>query len=483
MRRQSPYCFGLPKSKPKRLASYVKRSVYACMRQADMASVSTKASTPGNPSLRGACCYRGYRRSSGHHCVVLGCSNNQRKRSRLLNVFCPEHNTCQKWCGCGLFSFHRFPRADKNPELRRQWIAAVNRKDFEPSKYVRVCSEHFVDGKPSEENPVPVLRLGYTKKVVKRRLRQCVAERNQPSSDHEQQTESGSVEDNVCVHVITNSSTLLDPGAEQADPAVNQLQQQPRSAHRGNTDLKVQSRQTCPAPSNKGQVLNSALEMCHENDGITSGSQRSPPTDSARGEFRYKPQTRTMPRNQSCAVIGCGNTNSKRERLMAELCPDHNVPRSKCGCGVFTFHRPPSVWKHHENWKVAFSLPDDHLTYSTWVCSLHLGNGKTAASNPALKLHIGRNSEGLKAHLAKLVQNSSKSWTSKRNVSTQKDAPLMFPVMCQAGEQTAALRDSATQWEIPHDQVRVEHSYADMKWLTKYSSLKWLLRRKQDEPE
>ncbi|KAL3211304.1 hypothetical protein MRX96_036532 [Rhipicephalus microplus] len=61
------------------------------------------------------------------------------------------------------------------------------------------------------------------------------------------------------------------------------------------------------------------------------------------------------------------------------------------------------------------------------VCSLHLVNGKTAASNPALTLHIGRNSEGLKAHLAKLVQNSSKSWTSKKNVSTQKNAPLDVP--------------------------------------------------------
>ncbi|KAL3211305.1 hypothetical protein MRX96_036533 [Rhipicephalus microplus] len=203
-----------------------------------------------------------------------------------------------------------------------------------------VCSEHFVDGKPSEENPVPVLRLGYTKKVVKRRLRQRVAERNQPSSDHEQQTESGSVEDNVCVHVITNSSTLLDPGAEQADPAVNQLQQQPRSAHRGNTGSQGAVQTNFPSTqATKGQVPNSALEMCHENDGITSGSQSTPPTDLARGEFRYKPQTRTMPRNQSCAVIGCGNTNSKRERLMAELCPDHNVPRSKCR--VRRLHLPP----------------------------------------------------------------------------------------------------------------------------------------------
>ena len=29
---------------------------------------------------------------------------------------------------------------------RQEWIARINRKDWVPSKYARVCSDHFVEG-------------------------------------------------------------------------------------------------------------------------------------------------------------------------------------------------------------------------------------------------------------------------------------------------------------------------------------------------
>ncbi|KAL1443352.1 hypothetical protein MTO96_007441 [Rhipicephalus appendiculatus] len=141
-----------------------------------------------------------------------------------------------------------------------------------------------------------------------------------------------------------------------------------------------------PVVCNKGQAPNSALEMCLEDDGITLPKvyrrllpkpQSPPPTALARGAFW-----------------------------------------AKCKCGVFNFHRPPPLWKHDHNWKAALSLPDGQLTYDTWVCSLHL---------PTLR--IGHNDEGVQA---RLVQNPSNSLTGKRNVATQRDAPLKFPVMCQA---------------------------------------------------
>ncbi|XP_049268093.1 uncharacterized protein LOC125757053 [Rhipicephalus sanguineus] len=148
-----------------------------------------------------------YKTSSGHHCVVFGCQNNQRKRKKLLSAVCEDHNTTPESCRCGVFSLHRFPSATKNTELRRQWIIAVNRKNYEPSANARVCSEHFLDNKPSELNPVPILRLGYTKKVVKgrrqlvrqavcpvKRPRHGVADGDQRSSDHGQRE---SVEDDI----------------------------------------------------------------------------------------------------------------------------------------------------------------------------------------------------------------------------------------------------------------------------------------------
>ncbi|CAN8030882.1 unnamed protein product [Ixodes persulcatus] len=61
-----------------------------------------------------------------------------------------------------MFMLHRFPAA---ADLRRRWLANLNRKDFSPSKSSRVCSDHFLDGRRTAENPVPFLRLGYDRKV------------------------------------------------------------------------------------------------------------------------------------------------------------------------------------------------------------------------------------------------------------------------------------------------------------------------------
>lgn len=104
--------------------------------------------------------------STGQHCAVYGCSNNQKKRNAARKQLCGTHNVVQEVCGCNIYLLHRFPA---DVDLKRQWIAAVNRKDFFPSSSSRVCSVHFVDGKRSDQNPVPVLRLGYERKVLKGR--------------------------------------------------------------------------------------------------------------------------------------------------------------------------------------------------------------------------------------------------------------------------------------------------------------------------
>jgi len=56
-------------------------------------------------------------------CCAVGCANRQGKA-----------NT----------SFYRIPF---DGERRHRWIAAIRRKDWQPSKYSRICSEHFLQGK------------------------------------------------------------------------------------------------------------------------------------------------------------------------------------------------------------------------------------------------------------------------------------------------------------------------------------------------
>ena len=54
--------------------------------------------------------------------------------------------------------FFPLPSAKKYPILRRKWLQKIRRgTKWSPSKYTRICSQHFVDGKPTEENPLPTL--------------------------------------------------------------------------------------------------------------------------------------------------------------------------------------------------------------------------------------------------------------------------------------------------------------------------------------
>ncbi|CAN7940790.1 unnamed protein product, partial [Ixodes pacificus] len=107
-------------------------------------------------------------RSSGYHCVVFRCSNNFTKRKQNRGKWCDEHEKLQRECGCNVFVLHAFPT---EPDLRRQWTASINREGFVPNSSSRVCSDHFIDGKRTECNPVPMLRLGYHRKVIVGRRR------------------------------------------------------------------------------------------------------------------------------------------------------------------------------------------------------------------------------------------------------------------------------------------------------------------------
>eukprot|EP00794_Sanderia_malayensis_P005057 gene5057-5716_t len=81
-------------------------------------------------------------------CIVTGCANRQIKGVNL--------------------SFCRLP---KDAERRRLWLAAICRKNYNPSleSDVRVCGAHFISGVASTDKRspdyVPLLNMGYDKKI------------------------------------------------------------------------------------------------------------------------------------------------------------------------------------------------------------------------------------------------------------------------------------------------------------------------------
>lgn len=54
-------------------------------------------------------------------CAAVGCSNRSTD---------------------GSLRFHHFP-GENRKHMRERWIAAVNRKDFVPTRYTVLCSKHF----------------------------------------------------------------------------------------------------------------------------------------------------------------------------------------------------------------------------------------------------------------------------------------------------------------------------------------------------
>ena len=102
-------------------------------------------------------------------CAVNGCFNGRYRLSKWTQQKCPHHQCFQgtDQCVCAPpFILYPFPTQRKDPHNRRIWIKNIYRKDektaknWSPKKYDRVCSVHFVDGKPTKDHPYPELLLG-----------------------------------------------------------------------------------------------------------------------------------------------------------------------------------------------------------------------------------------------------------------------------------------------------------------------------------
>ena len=112
---------------------------------------------------------------------------------------------------CRLFPF---PTLLRNPDGRQRWKEAVNRADakrpwkyMDPSKDQRVCSEHFVDGEPTEQHPDPELHLGYELPDSKRKKPRVTTQRVRVGQTPETTTgadleEGGAGPTNYCDNLI-----------------------------------------------------------------------------------------------------------------------------------------------------------------------------------------------------------------------------------------------------------------------------------------
>ncbi|XP_053402411.1 uncharacterized protein LOC123548416 isoform X2 [Mercenaria mercenaria] len=101
-------------------------------------------------------------------CAVKKCSNGSYWLNKWKNQLCEKCGCLHKEreCRCDPpFRLYTFPTENKNPEKREQWKQLIGRHDgkrlWSPSKDSRVCSDHFIEGEPTCQNPFPTLKLGH----------------------------------------------------------------------------------------------------------------------------------------------------------------------------------------------------------------------------------------------------------------------------------------------------------------------------------
>ena len=62
-----------------------------------------------------------------HSCCAYGCRNRMGEQKGL--------------------GFFRFPSRPEEKERRQKWITAMRRNNWKPTKYSRICGNHFTTGK------------------------------------------------------------------------------------------------------------------------------------------------------------------------------------------------------------------------------------------------------------------------------------------------------------------------------------------------
>ena len=126
-------------------------------------------------------------RMVGVMCAVIGCSNSHRKLKVWNDTLCATHKCHQGrgTCTCPApYQMLAFPKVES---VKLEWEKLVNRTEnmtrtvkyhshvvvhkrgerWAASPYDRICSKHFVDGRPTPENPYPTVDMGYTITPIK----------------------------------------------------------------------------------------------------------------------------------------------------------------------------------------------------------------------------------------------------------------------------------------------------------------------------
>ena len=104
----------------------------------------------------------------GHqNCVFAGCPNSRKRLNKWAKQNCSCMFKRDKYLRLrATIQAFPFPTEKKDSEGRRGWTEKIKReirkgKVWIPKNFSRVCSVHFKNGQPTNENPDPTEDFGY----------------------------------------------------------------------------------------------------------------------------------------------------------------------------------------------------------------------------------------------------------------------------------------------------------------------------------
>jgi len=207
------------------------------------------------------------------NCAFVGCKNSRYRLRIWGKSACKEHTDQRKKdCPCSPpFTLHIFPSIKLNMEGRKEWTRLVNRMTRKQTEWIpgssdMVCSRHFVDGRPTLENPDPVLNLGYdtppnkSRQILKRIIPEEmpeIANQNIPNGedysmlDHDYRLKSGDhclacLDKKEVIYSLANKVTELSRINGKLQQRVNELTMEVRTLkHHNNKLLFVAPTRAC----------------------------------------------------------------------------------------------------------------------------------------------------------------------------------------------------------------------------------------------
>ncbi|KAK3108444.1 hypothetical protein FSP39_008084 [Pinctada imbricata] len=120
-----------------------------------------------------------YSQNTRYYCAAVGCFSDTKKVG--------------KYGYMNDVTFFAFPTEKKDPKARRTWLNLLRRENYnDPPRNHRLCSRHFVDGKPTVTHPYPTL-FGYNnyKEAKDPRQTTSIAKRVYPVDSCTQVSETG----------------------------------------------------------------------------------------------------------------------------------------------------------------------------------------------------------------------------------------------------------------------------------------------------